>query len=131
MNPIAIIASPGHSASAQRLKDVDIVQRFQSRIKAPHLFAVDENFHVRPDRILLVNHAKAYARELMVQIVKHFGYGRATRFNIVPLIRVGQQRAWNVDLHIAPDKELKWRMEDQRAPASILHPLYISAASIA
>src|SRR5262245_37687637 len=93
------ITRPGYSAPAQRLKNVDLVRRFESRIQPPHLFAVDEDLHVRPDRILLVNHPKAYAGELAIQIVEHFGYARTTRLNVVPLIRVGQQRAWNVDSH--------------------------------
>jgi len=52
-----------------------------------------------PYRILFVDHPKAYARELAIQIVEHFGYCRPARFNVVPLIRIGQQRAWNMDFH--------------------------------
>jgi hypothetical protein len=43
-----------------------------------------------PYRILFVNHPKAYAGELAIQIVEHFGYCRPARFNVVPLIRIGQ-----------------------------------------
>jgi len=74
---------------------------------------------VRPDRILLVNHPKAYAGELAIQIVEHFGYGRTTRLNVIPLIRVGQQRAWNVNIHsIGSDRDRGLRLvETDLAPA--------------
>src|SRR5262245_28247557 len=101
------------STSAQCLQDINLVGILEGRIQPPYLLAVDEDLHVWADRILLVNHSKANARELTIQIIQHFSDGRTIRVNIVPLIRVRQQWTWNVDFHIASEGFEPRRIEDR------------------
>jgi hypothetical protein len=56
---------------------------------------------MRANRILLIDHPKANAWKLAIQIIEHLGESRAISLNVVLVIRVGEQWAWNVNFHIS------------------------------
>src|SRR5262245_28616552 len=115
------------SAATQSLKNVHLIRRFESRIQSPHLFTVDEDFDVRAYRILFVNHPKTNAGILTVQVIEHIGDARTISVDVVLLIRVGQQRAWYVDFHIAFDvliheetrEWISWNLSSARWDVSV------------
>src|SRR2546430_6009910 len=78
---------PNASASAQRLDDHNLVGGAQRLRQIEHLFAVDEKADMGPHAVLLVDHAKADARELAVQVrffvngKKVFEDRKSTRLN--------------------------------------------------
>ena len=87
------------SSSAQCLKYMHFISRVERRIQTPHLFAVDEDTHMRSNVILLVYHAKSDSGELPVQVFEQLCHSRTGRIDFFELIRVREQRAGDIDLH--------------------------------
>jgi len=78
------------SAAAQCLQDMHFIRWLQQSTQAKNLFAVDENFHVRTNRFLFVNHPKSNARKTSVQIFEQFADGSPNSFNLFLLIGIRQ-----------------------------------------
>jgi hypothetical protein len=61
------------SASTERLDHMYDVAVIEPAVEREGLFAVDENPHVRPHLVLLVDHAEANSGILPVEITEHLG----------------------------------------------------------
>ena len=60
----------GHcpSPAAQRLHDLHLIRGAQRQCQVAHLFVIDENAHVRPQRVLLVDHTETDAGVPQIEI---------------------------------------------------------------
>jgi len=85
-------------AAAQGLNYGHLIRRAQWHVQIEGLCAVDENAHMRPQALLLVNHAKSDPGKLPVQVGKHIGQRRANRVHAVAS-RVGMQWGRYQDIH--------------------------------
>jgi len=74
------------SAPTERLDHMHDVAVIETVVECEGLFAVDENPDVRPDPVLLVEHAEANSGILPVEITEHLGE-RATE--CIHLLAVG------------------------------------------
>src|SRR6267142_937600 len=73
------------STTAERLNDDDLVGRAQQLRRVAHLLAVDEDADVRPNPVLLVDHAETNSGVLTVQVRKDGGERRAARLGLAAL----------------------------------------------
>jgi hypothetical protein len=74
------------------------VALLEPAVECERLFAVDENPHVWPDSVLLVDHAEANSRISPVEITEHVGERAAEGLHFLA-VGVREQRAWNEHFH--------------------------------